>query len=263
MCNETNLGTESGSADIEVVWTPNTINTQWYTGYGANTAAANATTCSYGGTINLPQTNPSRAGYAFAGWKLRVPNILLSLDTSIDAGPFVAGINLDEDIYPDSQTAASYGLTEPGTYVLNFSYGDIYLEASCNSTSVSGGDLIIAAENIEQQNLTDEEYDAQSAQLLANFNYVTRPGNTFSRGSNGNICWCRVYGYKPTNGTMQSTPAAPWLLFGDVTASSYESCDAEDNCVTVHPSCSEYCFAYCVEPMSGLARIRALLYGQQ
>ena len=71
LCNETNLGTESGSADIEVVWEPNTINTQWFTGYGENTAAASATTCEYGGTINLPQTNPSRPGYAFAGWKLR------------------------------------------------------------------------------------------------------------------------------------------------------------------------------------------------
>ncbi|MBR0212401.1 MAG: InlB B-repeat-containing protein, partial [Alphaproteobacteria bacterium] len=82
LCNETNLGTESGSADIEVVWTPNTINTQWYTGYGENTAAANATTCEYGGTINLPATNPSRAGYAFAGWKLRAQCLIPSTDVN-------------------------------------------------------------------------------------------------------------------------------------------------------------------------------------
>ena len=67
-CNESVLNTTSGSAALEAIYTANTITTQWYTGYGANEQAANPTTCSYDGTINLPATNPTRAGYDFAGW---------------------------------------------------------------------------------------------------------------------------------------------------------------------------------------------------
>ena len=263
LCNETNLGTESGSADIEVVWTPNTITTQWFTGYGANGTAANATTCEYGGTINLPATNPSRPGYAFNGWKLRTPTVssnpLANLDTSIEPTDFAA-ILFDESAEPDSQTVASYGLTNPGTMAATFSYGDIYMEASCNSTSVSGGDFLEALADIHHQYYP--EYDEQKAQLIANFNYVTRPSNTFSRGSNGDVCWCRVYGYKPTNGTLQSTPDAEWMMVGNLATSPTGYHCSGNVCEDVYDSCNTACLYICAELTYG-SPTRAVLYGQQ
>lgn len=244
-CNNNVLNTTSGSASLEAIYTPNTITTHWYTGYGENTAAANATTCTYDGTINFPQTNPSRPGYAFTGWKLRTPvSPLLSLDTSIEPSSG-AIIEFDGASGPDSQTVASYGLTNPGTLAMTFSYGDIYVEASCNSTSVSGGDLIAATNNIHNQNLTDEERDEQIMQLISNFDFVTRPSNTFTRGLNGDVCWCRVYGYKPTNGTMQSTASAQWVMMGD-----FGSGNCNRNCTS---TCSE---------LTILTTTRAVLYGQ-
>ena len=53
-CNQAVLNTTEGSAALEAIYTANTINTTWYTGYGENGQAASPTTCSYDGTINLP-----------------------------------------------------------------------------------------------------------------------------------------------------------------------------------------------------------------
>ena len=144
VCNETNLGTSSGAADIEVAWEANTITTQWYTGYGENTAAANATTCTYDGTINLPQTNPSRPGYAFNGWKLRTPtNPLLSLDTSINGTNYYA-INAQDEcnvngsgyhavLSPEGYTTFCSNITDLSVkeWKTEFSYGTVYGHTSC------------------------------------------------------------------------------------------------------------------------------------
>ena len=263
VCNETNLGTSSGAADIEVAWEANTITTQWYIGYGENTAAANATTCAYDGTINLPQTNPTRPGYAFAGWKLRTPTVssnpLANLDTSIEPTDFAA-ILFDESAAPDSETVASYGLTNPGTMAATFSYGDIYMETSCNSTSVSGGDFLAALADIRHQYYPED--DEQKAQLFANFNYVTRPSNTFSRGSNGDVCWCRVYGYKPTNGTLQSTPDAEWMMVGNLATSPVGYRCSGNVCEDDYGSCNTFCLSICLELTYG-SPTKAVLYGQQ
>ena len=267
VCNETNLGTSSGAADIEVAWEANTINTQWFTGYGENTAAANATTCTYDGTINLPQTNPSRPGYAFNGWKLRTPTVqsnpLANLNTSAEPSA-MAGIFFDESAAPDSQTVASYGLTNPGTLAMTFSYGDIYMEASCNSTSVSGGDFVAAIYyNIWTQNLTEEEEELQRNQLFSNFNFVTRQSNTFTRGSNGDVCWCCVYGYKPTNGTMQSTSDAQWVMLMNFATTPIGKHCSGDECEYEYASCNDACVGLCSELFIGIPRARAYLYGQQ
>ena len=276
-CNNNVLNTTSGSASLEAIYTPNTITTQWYTGYGENTAVANATTCTYDGTINFPQTNPSRPGYAFNGWKLRTPTVqsnpLANLNTSIeptalagisfDESAALDGISFDESAAPYSERVASYGLTNPGTLAMTFSYGDIYVEASCNSTSVSGGDLVAALNNIWNQNLTGEEEELQSNQLFSNFNFVMRQSNTFTRGSNGDVCWCRVYGYKPTNGTMQSTSDAQWVMIMNcATTPMGRRCEA-DECEYEYVSCNDACVDMCAELSLAIPRARAYLYGQQ
>ncbi|MBO7066827.1 MAG: hypothetical protein J6W40_04365, partial [Alphaproteobacteria bacterium] len=254
VCNETNLGTSSGTADIEVAWEANTITTQWYTGYGENTAAANATTCTYDGTINLPQTNPSRPGYAFNGWKLRTPTVqsnpLANLNTS--AEPSAGGMypffteNGNENLingFPDSSVVSTYGL-ERGTAAITFDYGDVYIENSCNTTNITGNDFAHALD--EAHGVEEEE------QLISTFNFVTRSGDTFSRSVTGQMCWCRVYGYKPTNGTIQLTPDAPWVFLG-ASAVDWDS-------VT---TCEEGCALGCLQSFVFFPRIRSVFYGQE
>ena len=67
VCDDTTLGTTSGSTDFEADWTPNTINITWV-GNGA-TVSGGASTCTYDQSFNLP-TPPERTGYTFDGWKV-------------------------------------------------------------------------------------------------------------------------------------------------------------------------------------------------
>ena len=84
------------------------------------------------------------------------------------------------------------------------------------------------------------------------FNFVTRPGNTFSRSVTGQMCWCRVYGYKPTNETMQLTPDAPWVFLGE-SAISYNG----------EQTCESGCAEACWEQFAYFPEVRAVFYGQE
>ena len=245
-CTNSVLHTTTGPASLEAIYTANTINTTWFSNGTQLSGNGVPATCTYNTPI-LPPTPANRPGYAFNGWRLRNP--LLSLDTTIDVTDN-ARIELNGDASPDNQTVASYGLTDYGTGVLHFSYGDIYVESSCNSTSVSGGDTIAALVNLQGQiqSLSEEEQLAQRIQMTSTFNFVTRPSNTFTRGANGDNCWCRVYGYKPTNGTLQSTPSAQWVMIGDTTP--FES------------DCEAACIGACTEFSYVIPHVRATLYGQ-
>ena len=256
LCNETNLGTESGSADIEVVWEANTINTQWYTGYGENTAAASATTCEYGGTINLPATNPSRPGYAFAGWKLRTPTVpsnpLANLDTSIN-GTNSGYISNDGLKVSNSN---DYNLTENGSWAVEFSYGTVYGQARCqakdpghayideNSDNALNGQIDVFLSEyatiagpekatILSQGITD--YVAGNITLeelatLVDMKLYTTSGNVINTG---NYCYCRIIGYKPDGATtIQNISSSQW---GYLRVNFEDHC--EDGCAG---ACGEY-----------------------
>ena len=268
LCNETNLGTESGSADIEVVWEPNRITTQWFTGYGENTAAANDTTCDYGGTINLPQTNPTRAGYAFAGWKLRTPTVpsnpLANLDTSINGtnSGYISNDGLEVSNSND------YNLTENGSWAVTFSYGTINGTANCiperpvgftTAASLAG----TLGEQFSQGEITQEQLTAQMNSVLAQYVYSSNGGgmqtdlnnlvpNTTDTATNSELdyveCWCRVTGYTPTNGSLQNINSSKWVympLGGDL-------------------QCASTCVSYCTMLVSAApyAIVRPAMYGQ-
>ena len=197
LCNETNLGTESGSADIEVVWTPNTINTTWYTGYGANGTYSSATTCEYGGTINLPQTNPSRAGYVFDGWKLRapqctIPSANLSTDGTNGYGHgWENNADFCEHVFPSNSydgyeyenincsTVSDLSLNQ---WKVEFSYGTVRGIASCQPTrpndiaylltnleSVMGGEMEASTFLSEYTALAGQEKGAIAQQAFTAF----------------------------------------------------------------------------------------------
>ncbi len=59
-------------------YSANTINIDWYSDNQKLTVSNDAASCTYGGTITLPET-PSKIGYTFGGWQLR--NDCPNLDT--------------------------------------------------------------------------------------------------------------------------------------------------------------------------------------
>ena len=81
-CDTTNLGQSenNSTANVEADWTANTININWWSDNTSNTPFSQ-TTCTYDGTITLPQTAPTRTGYTFAGWQLAGTNICNELNT--------------------------------------------------------------------------------------------------------------------------------------------------------------------------------------
>ena len=280
LCNETNLGTESGSADIEVVWTPNTINTQWFTGYGENTAAASATTCEYGGTINLPTINPSRPGYEFAGWKLRasqcvIPSANISIDPTVMYGH---GWWNDAD-YCNS-VDNGYGEINCSTvpdlslhqWKAEFSYGTVMGIASCqailpadidyfdvNGQAVMSGQMDPATFLSEYTALAGAEKAAVAQQILEALSNNEEdlawrliweahslPGSTnYSTSDTGNYCWCKATHYTANGAQQCSLASTPWVYISGITIGA----------------CVKACPLFCAGSVQHPSGFRAVLFG--
>ena len=243
LCNETNLGTESGSADIEVVWTPNTINTQWFTGYGENTAAASATTCEYGGTINLPHTNPSRPGYAFAGWKLRAPQCSLSnLDASIDTtydAQHVRWKSINGNaVYTMQMVFGNENSNDlnNGEVAMSFSYGDVKFMVACSNSEPDLSGMETLSEQLDNGEITEEQAMIIYLNMIATSNI---PNDT-----PGVNCWARVVNYTLV-GEQQCTPSSLWVHTG-----SYE----------VVNDCLAKCAKELGDYLYGEAMLRSVMY---
>jgi hypothetical protein len=73
-CDNETLGQTSGTANIEIDWQPNTIAVRWYDGEHQLTVQSSALSCVYDDDLYLPNTQPTKTGYTFKGWKvIKVP----------------------------------------------------------------------------------------------------------------------------------------------------------------------------------------------
>ncbi len=84
-CDINNLGTNvnNDTANLEAIWTANTIHIKWYNG---NTQVA-TNDCTYNETITTPTTNPTRVGYTFGGWQIKnaqVQEVVVNVPQSCD-----------------------------------------------------------------------------------------------------------------------------------------------------------------------------------
>ena len=80
LCDNSTLETYGGTSNLEVDWQPNTINISWYEGNTKLSVQDAAKTCSYGGPLTLPSTKPTKKGYTFEGWTLRMPGTYTELE---------------------------------------------------------------------------------------------------------------------------------------------------------------------------------------
>ena len=221
-CNEAVLNTTEGSADLEAIYTANTINTTWYSGYGNNASVANATQCSYDGTINLPQTNPSRPGYAFDGWRLRPDCSLTSIDTSVNGtGYRVWGET------PVGSTNTEYQLYDPA-YQYNAA-NDNWLVSFPSNREVIGQSFCSEANN---GNVALGEFGTPTGRQGHYF-----MGDSYQTG----YCWCRVT--KSVNGSSQCDVQSDWKFLGGMSG------------------CLLYCSSTCAQRVYNETAFRESLYG--
>ena len=261
-CNEAVLNTTEGSADLEAIYTANTINTTWYSGYGNNASVANATQCSYDGTINLPQTNPSRPGYAFNGWKLKTCNIPSQYVSTDGTHSYGHGWENNADYcYIDGVSGSAANCSSMTDLALNewkveFSYGTVRGIASCQPTlpadiayieanldSVTHGQMdantflteytaIAGAEKgaIAQQ-LATAYYgnDLDTADILF-YQLRSMPGDTnYTTNSTGQYCWCKATHYTANGASQCPLSSLPWVFLasGDSASACARGCSSE------------------------------------
>ena len=79
-CTNNTLETYSGNSNLSADWQPNTINISWYNENEKLTVQQSAQSCVYDGTLSVPATPPTRTGYTFAGWTIRLPGAYTELE---------------------------------------------------------------------------------------------------------------------------------------------------------------------------------------
>ena len=79
-CTNNTLETYSGNSNLAADWQPNTINISWYNENEKLTVQQSAQSCIYDGGLIVPSTPPTRTGYTFAGWEVRLPGTYTELE---------------------------------------------------------------------------------------------------------------------------------------------------------------------------------------
>ena len=232
-CNNTVLdGVTDGSVDLTAGWQANNIGITWYT-QGNTTASGGSSQCTYDGTITLP-TQPSRTGYVFGGWRVRVSNPLLSLDTSIDGNNYYYKI-LDDNEYcigsdmnSNCSDAIFSDLAFNGAGKVIFDYGAIYVQMMCSVTSGNMGEV-----------------------------------GTPNVNTSGQYCWCKRVGFTPTGGSQQNIATSSWVLRDDFDgyAEAMGTQSDEDGCIAL---CQSECLESTMSPevYGPDSTFRDVLYGQ-
>ena len=177
-CDSGTLSTDTGPTNLRANYESNQLNLTWY---DENNNQLTTNTCSYGGSINLPAP-PEKRGYTFKGWK--VVTCVSELDRSIQGTVYAHKTNDGSS----SSNANSYGITENGTWAVQFSYGVVKGEALCSASS-------------------DHH----------NTYHVNHPS-----GGNGGVCSCRVTSYTPSGG-QQCNYTGPWTYLGSYTVEQCRS----------------------------------------
>jgi len=114
-CDSGTLSTDTGPTNLRANYESNTLNLKWYDeNDNLLTVPSASNTCTYGGTINLPEP-PHKKGYTFKGWKVVFD--LSALDSDIGC---VGG-----SVYNSYEH----------TWISVYSYGTISGRSLCSVTS--------------------------------------------------------------------------------------------------------------------------------
>ena len=197
-CNEAVLNTTEGSADLEAIYTANTINTTWFSNGTQLSGNGVPATCTYNTPI-LPPTPENRPGYVFNGWKLKrceVPGTLVSTNGS-------------------SRYAYGWSRGAGFCYVNNRGSEDNCSDANFSDMTVyewkvkwANGDAVIG-ESVLTNNAGVQ-------------GYIGTPDTSTSGGK----CWCRAKSYIQNGSELCNFVSASWVFCGDNSSSGCASCCA-------------------------------------
>lgn len=139
-CDETSLDIIDLSADLHAEWEANTINLKYYTD---GTQYGDGYSCSYDGFVEIPESQPSKHGYDFVGWKVRRLEPCV-FDFRYHRPVKLAGYSPDvirwqpiQGTYYGMNHAFGAGITsglEPGEWARKFDIGEVRGRAACSSS---------------------------------------------------------------------------------------------------------------------------------
>jgi len=192
-CDNTTLETYSGTANVEINWIPNTIQTRWYDGNTLiDTTNTDATSCVYDDVLNRP-TNPTRTGYTFTGWTMR-PEIDFATTIPLDVNGnerFAKRVGNRDNIckyYIKTSNGSAVAVSCDSDdfkelrgyeWKVKFNHGTLYGMARCSITSGEFGQI----------------------------------GNPVIES--GEYCWCKATGYRTINSDIINAPSStlPWVFY--------------------------------------------------
>lgn len=191
-CDNATLETYGGTANVEINWEPNTIQTRWYNGNTlVDTTNTNADSCVYDDVLNVPP-NPTRTGYTFNGWTVR-PEMDFSTISKDESGTGFWAKGISEGTYfcyhvqniggpEECKTDSNYDELQQGEWKVKFSNGTLYGMSGCSITSGNFAGQI----------------GIPSIEL-------------------GGVCWCKATGWRAAGTNIISAPmyAMSWVYVYD------------------------------------------------
>ena len=213
-CVESTLGTATGPANLEADWTANTINLEWYNEDTKLTVPTTSNTCRYDGGITLPSTNPTKTGYTFRGWQVRVAQCLPS-DFNYNGSISTWGYTVLNGNAGENES--TYGLTVgSGEWAVDYgSAGVIKGMAKCSAKSGN--------HNNYTWNNASSEWTASESELTS--------------AGNGEYCWCQITGYDANKDKNYCPVASPsWVFRNGHGSASYCALQCASLCATYVPN---------------------------
>ncbi|MFQ6778005.1 MAG: InlB B-repeat-containing protein [Alphaproteobacteria bacterium] len=181
-----------------------------------------------GGTVTKGGTNTCAAtcttGYTFRAATAGT-NPLSGKESIKGTGYAAKGNDGNEDFTDGNKTASDYNLTQNGSWGVSFSYGNIIGISSCNGT------------------LGDPGYDWMYYNDSSDW---SRSSEIFNQGNTGGYCWCKITGYTPTGGTLQSLSSA-WVYSFDYGGSA--------------SGCAYDCASICTYNLKNNGVVRSAMFG--
>ena len=199
-CDNSTLGTYSAPVDMEAKWTANTINLQWYD--DADDTNPASTMCTYNTTIALP-TEPSKPGYNFTGWQLRVNYCDFSGVVNTDGtNPQGHGwrnnadVCFDYGVVVNCNTMSDIALNQWKT---EFNHGIVRGVAICTDKAGDNHDF---------------GWDGNNSDWIATDAEIAQASDS------GQYCWCKMTKYAPTSGNACTVASPVWGFYDDYGSTS-------------------------------------------
>ena len=171
----------------------------------------------------MPSSIPQKTGYTFKGWRVKscfASSVCGLTGSDVDGLQAINGGYKTKDglnVYQDTQ----YGLTENGTWAVEFSNGGVARGiASCNSINSNTADTMW--DEFDNGTITEDQvYNAVYGSCSSD---AIKSGNTFDTSNTGIYCWCKMTSYTPHGDTQCNVVNAMWVFVSEADDGTASGC---------------------------------------